>query len=665
LFTALLWFFALLSACGQEHVVLGVPDRPPLSLTPHALVLRDASGSLDLEAVLTAGQQSRFVRVASEHLHRAYDAAGFWVKIPIESRDTIPRDWLIELGHPRFEYVDWFVVKDGKEVQHEAMGNRRPHALSTSRSRFPTLLLTLQPSDRADLYLHLRTSTQVRIELKAYSPLGYAERKDAAGAVYLACFGAMAVLGTIGLIYGSSTGFRGAFAYAASTVATGLIYLGTSGYWVVLGLPMASFGANEGVPVFTVAAFLATLAYVRAFFELPERMHLANRIAAGLALAGLLLLTSTPLLSYQAMLKGANLYGACTALFSITVAVLAMRRGMRIARIYLLAWIPFWIVSLLELLTLWGGLPSSGNREYAVVGMAVISATLFFLSMADRTRQQRRERDTARDQLLDLQRDLNLKLEGLVQERTGDLQEAKEQAERANHAKEMFLANISHEIRTPLSALVGLSQAMCKQSEQRHLPEDFTRMLRQIRSGGGHLNLMLTNLLDISALNAGRLRYARKQVDLPAWSRSVRDIVEPVTTAKGLDLVWSDECLAGRHIASDPLRLSQILINLVHNAAKFTPAGRVEVLFGLDASSFTMEVRDDGPGLPPEHEKLFEAFQQNVAVISGPEHGVGLGLYLVRMHMAPLGGRIDAGSSPTGGAAFRVTIDLNKPQNET
>ncbi|HEY1123827.1 MAG TPA: 7TM-DISM domain-containing protein [Haloferula sp.] len=534
--TIWLWVLAL-GLAGAQSVVLS-SEQDSLSLTPQLSLLRDPEGKLALQDV----QAADFERAGAEHLHRGFDRAAYWLKVPLVSGDPVEREWLVELGHTRFEHLDWYLVKDGRVLRHVAMGNRRPRDPWSVPDRFPVLRLSLEAGESLDLLVRVQTSTQVRIALRAYTPLAYAARRDVAGSVYLACFGAMAVLGAIGLVYGLSTGFRGAFAYAASALTIGLIFLGTSGYWVSLDLPGATFGANEGVAVFNALTQIAILAYVRAFFELRERMPRMDVVAkAGIAI-GLLLLAAMTVISYQAMLQAANLYAAAVALFSVVAAVLAMVRRMKIARIYLLAWLPFWISNLIHLLSLWRLVETRENPEYRVVALAVVSATLFFLAMADRTRQHRRERDEAQARLLEKERDENQRLEVLVEERTAGLLEAKELAERANHAKEMFLANISHEIRTPLSALVGLSQAMCKQSERRQLPEDFTRMLRQIRSGGSHLNLMLTNLLDLSSLNAGRPLVRNSPVDLAAWSRSVRDIVEPFAAAKGLELRWTTAC---------------------------------------------------------------------------------------------------------------------------
>lgn len=241
--------------------------------------------------------------------------------------------------------------------------------------------------------------------------------------------------------------------------------------------------------------------------------------------------------------------------------------------------------------------------------------------------------------------------------RQAELERAKEAAEQANRAKGLFLANISHEVRTPLSALVGLSQAMVRMGERSGLPADFLRLLEQIRSGGRYLNLLLTNLLDVSTLETGKMRLRCGRLALDEWSRSIRDVLEPIARSRPVELRWHDEALAGQALECDPMRLGQILINLAHNAIKFTPPGKgVDVRFERRPGFFALEVSDEGPGLPEDHGGMFKAFEGGAAQDSGLglEHGVGLGLYVVKSSAQMMGGRVTAANRPCGGACFRV-----------
>jgi signal transduction histidine kinase len=640
----------LLCASAQEPVPLE-ETTSRLPLMPHAAVLRDPSGTLSFSEVSAPASAERFVPNHADSAHYGFTPDALWVRWALRSEATVSKEWIIELAHTRFDLIDWYTVRSNGQVERHAAGNLRPRHLEGTR--LPTLALTLAPGETATVYLHLRTRMVSRVPLTLFSPMAYASHKDHAGLVFLFAAGALTVLCVMGLIFSLFTRYRGSLAYSLSIASTGLIFLGNSGYWSWLGLPGARFGEANGMIFFNELSLLALLYYLRQFFDTKRALPRLDRVLVWSTIVSWAFLAVTPFGPYRLLMQAVQLQDLLFGALAMGVAIAAFAHGNRTARFYLLAWGSFWGVLLLDILQQHKILPPLMESGAATQLSLVAGFTFFFMAMADRVRQIRQENEGTQQRALQMQREMTLRLERLVEERTLGLRQAKEAAERANLSKGMFLANMSHEIRTPLSALVGLSQVMCRQSDQRGLPADFVRMIEQIRSGGRYLNLILTNLMDLSASETGQLRAQYAPVDLAAWSRSVRDILEPIATTKGVLLHWNDGDAAGQTEESDAVRLSQILINLAHNAIKFTPAGgTVEVRILRTPARFAIEVLDDGPGLAENVATLFNAFTQSQPLVSDADRGIGLGLYIVQTNVQLLGGRISAGNRPTGGARF-------------
>lgn len=238
-------------------------------------------------------------------------------------------------------------------------------------------------------------------------------------------------------------------------------------------------------------------------------------------------------------------------------------------------------------------------------------------------------------------------------------QNARAVAEAATRAKSLFLANISHEIRTPLSALVSLSQAMWMESDKHQLPEKFSRFLDRVRSGGNYLNLILTNLLDVSAAESGHLPLRADEFYLRDWTDDLQNILEPVAASHDVGLVWQwpeDEDLRMR---TDQLRLTQILLNLVHNAIKFSGGDGRRVTVGIFPREDVLEIAvcDEGPGIPREQlPDLFGQFTQSELSAPAHDRGVGLGLAVVQQNASLLGAKISAENLSPRGMRFVVTL---------
>jgi len=238
-----------------------------------------------------------------------------------------------------------------------------------------------------------------------------------------------------------------------------------------------------------------------------------------------------------------------------------------------------------------------------------------------------------------------------------EIQEKSRQLEEASKHKSQFLANMSHELRTPLNAILGYTELILD-GIYGEAPEKAQAVLKRVESNGKHLLGLINDVLDLSKIEAGQLKLALTDYSMKDVVHNVFSAVEPLAIKKnlGFKVDVSSAMPAGR---GDEHRLTQVLLNLVGNAIKFTDVGEVAIKVGTADGSFTVAVQDTGPGIDPANQaKLFEEFQQADNSITKAKGGTGLGLAISRRIVELHGGRLWVESALGHGATFKFALPV-------
>jgi signal transduction histidine kinase len=242
-----------------------------------------------------------------------------------------------------------------------------------------------------------------------------------------------------------------------------------------------------------------------------------------------------------------------------------------------------------------------------------------------------------------------------------DLGRRTAQAEQASSNKSSFLAHMSHELRTPLNAIIGYSEMLGEEAQELELP-NFVQDLDRINASGKHLLELIDQVLDMSKIEAGRMEVLLEVVDLPALLAELAAIAAPLVARKANRLAL-DLAGAPDELRTDAMKLRQMLLNLLSNAAKFTEAGTITLRVAQEGQAVSFQVADTGIGMDENQvARLFGEYMQAEAGTSRRYGGTGLGLAISKKLAELLGGDLKVESAPARGSTFTLRLPHPAPE---
>ncbi|MBX9913193.1 MAG: response regulator [Pseudomonadaceae bacterium] len=607
----------------------------------------DIRGSASIADVSSAALDASFRRQTSAVLNAGYTRSAYWLRVDLtyQPREASgQKDWLLSLAYPPLDHVDLYLpAAEGGFQLASSSGDAWPFSQRQIKQSDFLFALQLQPGQTQRLYLRVASAGSVQAPLTLWAPTAYLEDLTAHTYLLGIIYGVMLVMLLYNLFVYLSVRDASYLYYIFYIGSIGLYQATANGVGAQYLWPDNPAIANAAPPFLIGATALFGAQFVRSFLNMVTWSRGLDFSLRLMMLCGLGLIVLTFTVGYSLPLKLAPYVAVPFVALCFTAGIRAWRRGLRVARYFLLAWSAFLVGGLVYTLMVLGYLPNNFFTSYASQIGAAMEVTLLSLALADRINVMKEERGQ------------------LLQESSRKLEELNQQLAVSNQLKDEFLATVSHELRTPMNGVIGSLELM----QTLEMDTELAQYQSIAAASARDMLHMVSDMLMLTELQAGHQYAGHAPFSLRGLLEQQRHRFAARAAAKGLTFTLEIEPRLPDTLLGDAHKLGQCLGYLLDNAVKFTAAGSIGVhVKALHSTPHNLQlqiqVRDTGVGFDsPVGGQLYQHFLQLDGSLTREYGGLGIGLAICRQLIELLGGSLSHTSKPGQGSQFNLCLALD------